>query len=145
MPTRAGPGLFERITGHFADGSAIHEHSPEDQTFHSVQDNIQRILNSRRRALAHLPAYGLDDLSEIYRHMPASSHRLKNEIEATLLEYEPRLKSVDIEIKEPEPGMLLSFTMVCHMRQAGLVRFGTDFTPDGKTLLRMLNTALNRD
>jgi type VI secretion system protein len=143
--TRAGPGLFERITGHFADGTAIDEHSPEEQTFYSVRDNIQRILNSRRRALAHLPAYGLDDLSEIYRHLPASSHRLKNEIEATLLEYEPRLKSVDIEIKEPEPGMLLSFTMVCHLRREGLVRFGTDFTPDGKTRLRMLNAALNHN
>ncbi|MDR5735846.1 type VI secretion system baseplate subunit TssE [Caballeronia sp. LZ025] len=138
--TGAGPGLFERITGHFADGTAVDDHSPEAQTFYSVQDNIQRILNSRRRALAHLPAYGLDDLSEIYRHLPASSHRLRNEIESTLLEYEPRLKAVEIEIKKPEPGMLLSFTMVCHLKREGLVRFGTDFTPDGQTRLRILNS-----
>jgi type VI secretion system protein len=143
--TAAGPGLFERITGHFADGTAIDDHAPEAQMFYSVQDNIQRILNSRRRALAHLPDYGLDDLSEIYRHLPASAHRLRNEIEATLLEYEPRLLSIDIEIKEPEPGMLLSFTMACHLRREGLVRFGTDFTPDGKTRLRMLNSMEVRD
>jgi type VI secretion system protein len=34
--------------------------------------------------------------------------------------------------------MLLSFTMACHLRREGLVRFGTDFTPDGRTRLRML-------
>jgi type VI secretion system protein len=142
--TRAGPGLFERITGHFADGTAITDHSPEEQTFYSVRDNIQRILNSRRKALAHLPDYGLDDLSEIYRHLPASAHKLKTEIEATLLEYEPRLKSIDIEINKPEPGMLLSFTMACHLRREGLVRFGTDFTPDGQTRLRMMQQALDQ-
>ncbi|SAK96630.1 GPW/gp25 family protein [Caballeronia catudaia] len=140
-----GPGLFERITGHFTDGTAIDDHTPEAQTFYSVQDNIQRILNCRRQALAHLPEYGLDDLSEIYRHLPASAHRLKSEIEATLLEYEPRLRSIDIEIKKPEPGMLLSFTMACHLRREGLVRFGTDFTPDGQTRLRMLNSTVDQD
>lgn len=84
--TRAGPGLFERITGHFAEDGAIDELSPEEQTFYSVRDNIQRILNSRSHALAHLPRYGLDDLSEICRHLPASAHKLRSEIEATLLE-----------------------------------------------------------
>ena len=108
-----------------------------------MRDNIQRILNSRRKALAHLPGYGLDDLSEIYRHLPASAHKLKTEIESTLLEYEPRLRAIDIEINKPEPGMLLSFTMACHLRREGLVRFGTDFMPDGRTRLRMLQQALD--
>ncbi|BAO90885.1 type VI secretion system baseplate subunit TssE [Caballeronia cordobensis] len=143
--TRAGPGLFERITGHFADGRSIDEFTPEEQTFYSVRDNIQRILNSRRKALAHLPQYGLDDLSEIYRHLPASAHKLQNEIEATLLQYEPRLQSIEIEINEPEPGMLLSFTMACHLHREGLVRFGTHFTPDGRTRLRMLNSTIDQD
>jgi type VI secretion system protein len=41
--------------------------------------------------------------------------------------------------------MLLSFTMSCHLRQAGLVRFGTHFTPDGRTRLKMLNADRDRD
>lgn len=40
--------------------------------------------------------------------------------------------------------MLISFTMACHLHQAGLVRFGTNFMPDGKTRLRMLQAALDR-
>jgi len=139
-----GPGLFEAITGHFANGTPIDEFDGPTQTFLSLQDNIQRILNSRRGALAHLPDYGLGDLSRIYRHLPASAHTLKREIETTLLRYEPRLRAIDIAIDDTEPGMLLSFTMTCHLHRAGLVRFGTHFTPDGKTRLKLLRAAQER-
>jgi type VI secretion system protein len=133
--TRGGPGLFEAVTGHFANGDPIDLHDRNQQTFMSVRDNIQRILNSRRDSLAHLPDYGLGDLSKIYRHMPASAHTLQREIEGTLLKYEPRLKSIQISAAEPEDGMLLSFTMTCELHQAGLVRYGTYFTPDGRANL----------
>jgi type VI secretion system protein len=76
--TRGGPGLFEAVTGHFANGAAVGDFDLATQTFMSVQDNIQRILNSRRNGLAHLPDYGLDDLSEIYRHLPSSAHKLRS-------------------------------------------------------------------
>ncbi len=143
--TRGGPGLFEAVTGHFANGAAIDDFDAATQTFLSVQDNVQRILNSRRNGLAHLPDYGLDDLSEIYRHLPSSAHKLRHAIEVTLLKYEPRLRSVEIVIEDTEPGMLLSFTMSCYLHQAGLVRFGTHFTPDGKTRLKMLKADHDRD
>jgi type VI secretion system protein len=143
--TRGGPGLFEAVTGFFANGVAVDELDASTQTFLSVQDNIQRILNSRRGGLAHLPDYGLGDLSRIYRHLPASAHTLKREIETTLLRYEPRLKALDLEIEEPEPGMLLSFTMTCHLHQSGLVQFGTHFMPDGKTRLKLLRSAHDHD
>lgn len=140
-----GPGLFEAVTGHFANGVPVEEFDLATQTFLSVQDNIQRILNSRRGGLAHLPDYGLGDLSRIYRHLPASAHTLKREIETTLLRYEPRLRGIDIDIDDTEPGMLLSFTMTCHLRRAGLVRFGTHFMPDGKTRLTLPRAVQDRD
>ncbi|AJG21847.1 hypothetical protein RR42_s0251 [Cupriavidus basilensis] len=133
------------MTGFFANGVAVHDFDAATQTFLSVRDNIQRILNSRRGSLAHLPDYGLGDLSRIYRHLPASAHTLKREIETTLLRYEPRLKSIDIAIEETEPGMLLSFTMSCQLHQAGLVRFGTHFTPDGQTRLKLLKAERDRE
>lgn len=142
---RGGPGLFESLTGHFANGMALEEVDAPTQMFLSVQDNLQRILNSRRGALAHLPDYGLGDLSMIYRHLPASSHVLKREIESTLLAYEPRLSSITLSIDETEPGMLISFTMSCHLRQAGLVRFGTHFTPDGQTHVKLLRAEQERN
>lgn len=89
-------------------------------------------------------AYGLGDLSRIGRHLPASAHTLKRETETTLLRYEPRLKAIDLTIEESEPDMLLSFTMICYLHRAGLVRFGTHFTPDGQTRLKLL-TDRDRD
>lgn len=140
----AGPGLFESITGYFANGMAIDEVDASTQLFLSVRDNIQRILNSRRGSLAHLPDYGLGDLSLIYRHLPASAHTLKREIESTLLRYEPRLEAIDLSIDETEPGMLLSFTMSCILRRRGMVRFGTHFTPDGQTRIKLLRAEQER-
>lgn len=141
---RAGPGLFEAITGYFANGMAIDEVNATTQTFLSVRDNVQRILNSRRGTLAHLPDYGLADLSTIYRHLPASTHILKREIETTLLKYEPRLSSIELSIDATEPGMLLSLTMSCQLHQMGLVRFGTHFTPNGQTHIKLLRAERDR-
>jgi type VI secretion system protein len=74
--------------------------------------------------------YGLPDLTEIYKNLPASVHDLRAQVENTLLKFEPRLRSVGIEISDnADPGLLVSFTMVCHLRKAGLVRFGTFFEP----------------
>jgi type VI secretion system protein len=143
--SRGGPGLFEMLTGHFANGRNIDDFDAQTQTFLSIQDNIHRILNSRRNGLAHLPDYGLDDLSEIYRHLPASAHKLKRAIEAVLLRYEPRLREVEIVIDETGKDMLLSFTMTCHLRKEGMVRFGTHFTPNGRTRLKMLTPNLDID
>ena len=142
--SRGGPGLFEKVTGHFANGAAVEDFDTATQTFLSVQDNIQRILNSRRNGLLHVPDYGLDDLTEVYRDLPASTLRLKRVMEHTLLTYEPRLKAIEIEVAEVEPGMLLSFTMTCHLHQSGLVRFGTHFLPDGKTRLTLLRSERDR-
>jgi type VI secretion system protein len=51
----------------------------------SVQQNIRRILNARAGALKHLPDYGLPDLTNIYKALPASAHLLRQQMEATLL------------------------------------------------------------
>lgn len=133
-----GPGLFEKVTGYFADGVDIDTFDAATQTFLSVRDNIQRILNSRRNGLLHLPDYGLDDLSEVYGDLPAACLRLRNLIEATLLKYEPRLKSIEIHMADVESNTLLSFTLTCHLHQAGLVQFGTHFMPDGRSRLVLL-------
>ncbi|EGD01685.1 hypothetical protein B1M_25302 [Burkholderia sp. TJI49] len=99
----------------------------------SVQHNVRRILNTRAGALKHLPDYGLPDLTNIYKALPASAHLLKSQMEATLLKYEPRIRAIDVEILEnDDPGVLVSFEMTCHLKKAGLVRFGTYFEPPGR-------------
>jgi len=99
----------------------------------SVMDNVRRILNTRAGSLKHLPDYGLPDLTNIYKALPASAHLLRGQMEKTLLVYEPRIRAVDIDILEnDDPGVLVSFEMTCHLKKAGLVRFGTYFEPPGR-------------
>jgi type VI secretion system protein len=130
MPT--GPSLYDMLLGHI-NGEALENHDDNTLEILSVQANIGRILNTRAGALKHVPDYGLPDLTDVYKNLPASVHDLRNQMENTLLKFEPRLHSIDIEISDkPDPGLLVSFTMVCHLRKAGLVRFGTYFEPPGR-------------
>jgi type VI secretion system lysozyme-like protein len=99
----------------------------------------RRILNTRAGALKHVPDYGLTDLTEIYRNLPASLHDLKRQMEGALLTYEPRIRAVDVEIDEsPDLGLLVSFVLTCHLKKAGLVRFGTVFEPPGRMRVTQL-------
>ena len=51
----------------------------------------------------------------------------------TLLTYEPRIRSIDIELNDvPDPELKVSYVMSCHLKKAGLVRFGTYFDPPGR-------------
>jgi len=54
-------------------------------------------------------------------------------MEATLLAYEPRIRAIDVDyIDNADPGVLVSYEMTCHLKKAGLVRFGTYFEPPGR-------------
>jgi type VI secretion system protein len=128
----AGPSLYDVLLAHIG-GEPLDAHDDRTLECLSVQQNVRRILNTRAGALKHLPDYGLPDLTNIYKALPASAHVLKEQIEATLLKYEPRIRSIDIAIIENnDPGVLVSFEMACHLRKTGLVRFGTHFEPPGR-------------
>jgi type VI secretion system protein len=134
MPT--GPSLYELLTGYIGD-EPVDRHDEATQEILSVMENIKRILNTRAGSLKHLPDYGLPDLSQIYRALPASAHLLKTQMEKTLLDYEPRIRAIDLEIfPDADPGMLISYVLTCHLKKSGLVRYGTHFEPSGRTLMR---------
>ena len=127
----AGPSLYEMLLGQI-DGESLSDFDDRTLEVLSVQQNVRRILNTRAGALKHLPDYGLPDLTNIYKALPASSQALKEQMEATLLKYEPRIRSIDIAmIETSEPGLQVSFEMTCHLKRTGLVRFGTHFVPPG--------------
>ncbi len=131
----SGPSLYDMLLGHIGGVSLA---SIDDNTLEilSVMENLRRILNSRAGSLKHLPDFGLPDLSVIYRNLPASAHLLKRQMELTLLKYEPRIQSIEIDVLPADPGALISYLMSCQLRKRGLVRFGTHFEPDGKTTLQ---------
>jgi len=132
------PSLYELLYGHFTGGLSLHQVSEENQVILSVLDNMQRVLNTRAGALAHLPDYGLPDMAKILQGMPGTAHQLMSTLSAVLLKYEPRLKTVDVVILEQTQAGELCYAIDAELKDLGLVRFGTEFMPEGRVLLRHL-------
>lgn len=130
------PSLYEMLLGNFAGGLDLHNVSEENQVILSVLDNMQRILNCRAGTLTHLPDYGLPDMSKILQGMPGTAHSLLTTLSGTLLKYEPRLRKINvILLPQSKPGHL-EYAIDAELKGLGLVRFGTEFMPEGRVLMR---------
>ncbi|SER10735.1 type VI secretion system baseplate subunit TssE [Rosenbergiella nectarea] len=132
------PSLYEILTGNFTGGLALHQVSEQNQVILSVLDNMQRILNCRAGTLAHLPDYGLPDMTKILQGMPGTAHDLQGTLSAVLLHYEPRLKKISVVLQQQNVPGELRYAIDAELWGIGLVRYGTEFAPEGRVLLRHL-------
>ena len=132
------PSLYETLYGNFTGGIDLYQVSEQNQPIISVLDNMQRILNCRAGTLAHLPDYGLPDMTKILQGMPGTAHELMGALSAVLLKYEPRLKKIDVVLLEQTIPGELRYAIDAELRGIGLVRYGTAFMPEGRVLIRYL-------
>ncbi|RXW30389.1 type VI secretion system baseplate subunit TssE [Enterobacter ludwigii] len=132
------PSLYETLFGNFTGGLDLHQVSEQNQVILSVLDNMQRILNCRTGTLAHLPDYGLPDLTKILQGMPGTAHQLLQIFSGVLLKYEPRLKSINVILLDQEIPGELRYAIDAELKGIGLVRYGTEFMPEGRVLIRHL-------
>ncbi len=139
MPLRHNtPSLYEMLTGNFRGGLSLSQVSEENQLILSVLDNMQLILNCRAGTLAHLPDLGLPDMTKILQGMPGTAHELMGTLSAVLLKYEPRLKTIAVVLLEQKIPGELRYAIDAELKGIGVVRFGTEFQPEGRVLLRHL-------
>ncbi|ANI82046.1 type VI secretion system baseplate subunit TssE [Kosakonia oryzae] len=132
------PSLCEILYGNFTGGLGLHQVNEQNQVILSVLDNMQRILNCRAGTLAHLPDYGLPDMSKILQGMPGTAHELMGTLSAVLLKYEPRLNKIAVVLLEQKIPGELRYAIDAELKGIGLVRYGTEFMPEGRVLLRHL-------
>jgi|SRR5476649_531165 len=132
------PSLYETLFGNFTGGLNLGALSEPQQVVISVLDNIQRILNSRAGAIRHLPDYGLPDMSHILQGMPGTAHQLVGILSKVLLKYEPRIKHLKITLLEQRLPGELRYAIDTELKEVGLVRYGTEFIPEGRVLIRHL-------
>jgi type VI secretion system protein len=130
------PSLYDILYGNFEGDLELEAVSEANQVILSVLDNMQRILNSRAGALAHLPDYGLPDMARILQGMPGTAHQLLYTLSAVLLKYEPRLKRIDVVLLEQNMPGELRYAIDAELKDVGLVRFGTEFMPEGRVMIR---------
>jgi type VI secretion system protein len=132
------PSLYEMLSGNFSGGLSLSQVSEQNQVILSVLDNMQRILNCRAGTLAHLPDYGLPDMTKTLQGMPGTAHELMGTLSAVLLKYEPRLKKIAVVLLEQEVPGELRYAIDAELTGVGLVRYGTEFMPEGRVMLRHL-------
>ncbi|TGB77616.1 type VI secretion system baseplate subunit TssE [Escherichia sp. E4702] len=130
------PSLYETLFGNFTGGLDLNQVSEQNQIILSVLDNMQRILNSRAGTLAHLPDYGLPDMTKILQGMPGTAHEMMGTLSTVLLKYEPRLKKITVVLLEQAVPGELCYAIDAELKDVGLVRYGTEFMPEGRVLLR---------
>ncbi|EOZ7547727.1 TPA: type VI secretion system baseplate subunit TssE [Enterobacter hormaechei] len=132
------PSLYEMLSGNFSGGLSLNQVSEQNQVILSVLDNMQRVLNCRAGTLAHLPDYGLPDMTKILQGMPGTAQQLITTLSAVLLKYEPRLSRINVVMQEQiQPGEL-RYAIDAELKGVGLVRYGTEFMPEGRVLIRHL-------
>ena len=132
------PSLYEMLSGNFSGGLSLNQVSEQNQVILSVLDNMQRILNCRAGTLAHLPDYGLPDMTKILQGMPGTAHQLITTLSAVLLKYEPRLSKITVVMLDQRQPGELRYAIDAELKGIGLVSYGTEFMPEGRVLIRHL-------
>lgn len=135
---RKSVSLYEMLTGNFTGDLPLEQAGEDNGVILSVLDNIQRILNTRAGSISHLADYGLPDMTKILQGMPGTAHQLMTTLSEVLLKYEPRLKRIDVVMLEQTIPGELRYAIDAELKGIGLVRYGTDFMPEGRVLIRHL-------
>jgi type VI secretion system protein len=131
--------LFEKLADQYADGTAISAVPHAYRRAKSIADHLWRMFNTRQGALPHLPDYGLPDISEIYRKLPASLKELETTIMTLVTKYEPRLDRVRIRPLPTQPNEFrLSFELSASVKGGERISFQTSFTTTGETHVQPL-------
>lgn len=131
--------LFEKLADQYADGTPISAVPLEYRRAKSIADHLWRMFNTRQGSIPHLADYGLPDITEIYRKLPASLKELETTILALTNKYEPRLERVRIRPLPTQPHEFkLSFELSASVRGGDRISFQTNFNTTGETSVQPL-------
>jgi type VI secretion system protein len=124
-------GLIDILLGQFLDGQTVADAHPSQRKLRSIVDNLSRLFNTRRGSVAHLPDYGLPDISQVYRDLPYSIEGLREAIKQVVEKYEPRLRRIRVEQQqqgsEASFEMRVTFIVSGELQQGQKVQFQTTF------------------
>jgi type VI secretion system protein len=110
-----------------------------EHTVQSIIANLQRLFNTRRGSLAHLPDYGLPDMTTVYLDAPDSIDRLRRAVQEAAERYEPRLKRIHVETSDINlMRMRTTFILSGELGRGGRIRLETTFLSQDLAQVRNL-------
>jgi len=101
----------------------------------SIGSHLRVLLNTRRGDSATVPDFGIVDFNDVVHEFPGGVQQLAKSIRATILQYEPRLKSVSVRHVPDESPLTLRFEIsgqLAEGRSSRTVRFATTVKPGGR-------------
>jgi len=119
------PSIIDRLADPTSRGTIARSGYSLDQMAKAVQEDLERLLNSRSDdsvspetypLLAKVVAYGLPDLATLSRLKQTDHDGICRILEERIAQYEPRLKDVQVSLKEGEVGNPLKIQL--HLRAA---------------------------
>lgn len=104
--------LLERIAN-LDDGRARSHQTQVEVLIESIRAHLQRILNTRQGSVPIDPHFGVPDFTNLAgSSMSGSTQEVAASITRMVARYEPRLKSVQVQLAESGSEVLsLSFTL----------------------------------
>jgi type VI secretion system protein len=101
--------LIERIR-HLAKNPSRRVSEDPQQLIRSVQEHLQRILNTRQGNVPIADDYGIPDITDLMTGYPESLRTIEKILRNTIQQYEPRLQAVRINfIDQTDDRLTLSF------------------------------------
>ena len=103
----------------------------------SIIEHLRVLLNTRRGEAVTVPGLGVVDFSDVVHAFPGAISTLQACIRDTLLEFEPRLKSVTVRHVPDEDPLVLRFEITAQRANrpksgASTLRFQTELTSGGR-------------
>lgn len=121
-----GRALLSRFAG--KDTGAI-------DVVESIGEHLRVLLNTRRGDSVSAPDFGILDFTDVVHEFPGGIQHLAKSIRTTILQYEPRLKSVGVRHVPDENPLTLRFEISAQLadgRSARTLRFSTTVRPGGR-------------
>jgi type VI secretion system protein len=100
----------------------------------SISEHLRALLNTRKGSAPAAPHFGVPDFTELVHGFPNSALTLQQSIRATLLEYEPRLRHVQVRHISTPHELVVRFEITAQLAQGGsTLKFQTEMRPGGRT------------
>lgn len=120
----AGRALLSRISG-----------DDTSDPIHSIVSHLQVLLNTRKGDAVCAPEFGVVDFVDVVYSFPGSVQQLVKSIRATILEYEPRLKNVNVRHVPDEDSLIVRFEISAQLaddKSNRTLRVSTTVRPGGR-------------
>jgi type VI secretion system protein len=88
--------ILERIADQRPESTRTTRPS-ESRIIASIQEHLERMLNTRRGNVPVAPDYGIPDMADLVHSFPEAIHSMEQAIRTTVEKYEPRLCNVRVK------------------------------------------------